>query len=96
MGETFTAPETRGELHVRLVEAMTSDDELGALVAFLRDDLAYAPTNDSTVGGVLREREFEPWRRLMIEAHWDVPGAAYSTDRVRELSSQLLREMEAA
>ncbi len=95
MSDTFTAPETRRELHVRLAEAMTNDDDLVALVEFLRDDLAYGPTNDSIIGSVLRQREFEPWRNLMSEVSWDASERpTHANEQVRELSRRLLREME--
>jgi hypothetical protein len=95
MSETFTAPETRRELLVRLAEAMTNDDDLAALVDFLRDDLAYAPTNDSIIGSVLRQCEFEPWRNLMSEVRCDPSEPPTdANEHVRELSRRLLRKMK--
>jgi hypothetical protein len=95
MSETFTALETRRELQVRLAEAMTNDDDLAALVDFLRDDLAYAPTNDNIIGSVLRQREFKTWRNLMSKIRWDASEPPTDAKaQVRELSRRLLREME--
>ena len=95
MSDTFRASGTRRELHARLAEALTSDDDLEALVEFLRDDLAYAPTNHSIIGSVLRVSEFETWQELMTGVRWDVAWPInYDTDEVREISSKLLTEME--
>lgn len=50
-----------------LTGAMTDDEELTGLWAFLRDDFAFDPAYRSVIGVVLREREFEAWRDLMLE-----------------------------
>jgi hypothetical protein len=90
MEANFTALETRQELLDRLVEAISDDAALKELVAYLRDDLAYAPSNRSIVGPVLRDREFEAWQGLMLEAH-----GQFDRERARDLSGKLLGQMRA-
>jgi hypothetical protein len=95
MNQQVTAPSARQELLIRLAEGLVSDDDLGALVGFLRDDLAYAPDNLSIIGAVLREDEFDAWRELMNGVRWDAPWPIdYDTNKVRALSRKLLNEME--
>jgi hypothetical protein len=97
MDQSLTAPETRGELLVRLRETLTSDDDLDALVEFLRDDLAFDPDNQGIVGMVLRQHEFDSWQNLMAGVQWDTPWPIdYDKDEVRSLSRKLLTEMERA
>jgi len=96
MDQHLSALPTRQELLVRLGEALTSDGDLAALIQFLRDDLAYAPTNRSIIGSVLRGSEFDAWRHLMTGVEWDADWPIhYDADRVRALSRKLLEEMEA-
>ncbi len=95
MSETFTASGTRRELHVRLAEALSNDEDLEALVAFLRDDLAFGADNRSIIGPVLRDEEFDAWRALMNGVQWDVEWPIeYDIGVVRELSRKLLTKME--
>jgi hypothetical protein len=95
MDQPFSAPSTRQELSVRLAEALTSDDDLEALVAFLRDDLAYDPDNRSIIGPVLREDEFDAWQDLMNGVHWNAGWPIdYDPNEVRELSRKLFTEMQ--
>ena len=89
------APGARQELLIRLEEALTSDEDLNALVGFLRDDLAYDADNRSIVGSVLREEEFDAWKDLMIGAQWEVDWLIeYDIGEVRALSCKLLSEMK--
>lgn len=94
MAETFKAIETRRELLLWLSGAMADDEELTGLWAFLRDDLAYDPTNRSIIGAVLREREFDSWRDLMLEIQEPTASSRnYNAGRVREFAGKLLAEM---
>ena len=96
MEATFTAPGTRQELLDRLSEALGDDVALKDLVAFLRDDLAYAPTNRAIVGPVLRDGEFEAWAELMSEVQSpSTSSSQFDRARVRDLSGGLLGEMRA-
>jgi hypothetical protein len=92
----MAAVETRRELLLWLSGSMSDDEELTGLWAFLRDDLAYAPTNRSIIGAVLREHEFSSWRDLMLEIQQPAASSRnYNVERVRELASKLLVEMRA-
>lgn len=97
MERLFTAPFARQELRDRLAESVTGDADLGALVVFLRDDLAFGADNRSIIGPVLRKEEFDAWRGLMTGVRWNDPWPIdYNTDEVRALSRKLLTEMERA
>jgi len=74
MDQQFTAPGTRQELFISLAEALASDDDLEALVGFLRDDLAFDPDNPSIIGSVLRQHEFGAWQDLMTGFDGMPPG----------------------
>lgn len=96
MANTLTAIETRQELLLRLSGAMTDEGELTGLWEFLRDDLAYYPDNRSIVGSVLREREFEAWRELMLEVQQPtVDSRNYDAGKLHALAGNLLAEMRA-
>ena len=97
MTETFTALETRRELSAWLSGAMADDEELTGLWSFLRDDFAFDPAYRSVIGMVLREREFDAWRALMLEVQEPTANSRnYNAEKVRRLASKLLNEMQAS
>jgi hypothetical protein len=94
--ENFTAIESRRELLLSLSGAMTDAEELTGLWAFLRDDFPYDPAYRAVVGPVLREREFDPWRDLMLEVQQPTATSRnFDAEKVRELAGKLLAEMKA-
>ncbi|MGE5563964.1 MAG: hypothetical protein ACM3ZV_11775 [Bacillota bacterium] len=75
---------------------MTDDEELTGLWAFLRDDFAFDPVYRSVIGMVLRQREFDAWRDLMLEVQEPTASSRhYNAEKVRRLAGKLLVEMQA-